>query len=220
MGSLQAMCAVCLEPCASQFTYCLCTPAQTHAFPEVPLSFVLRHGLSWQDHLTGKQYMGWKAIRDKLTEIQEKQASQRLPPPPGRPEEARPAARDRDRERSEVILRLHRCMPGSAVGQSLDICFAPCLLCQVLLIRLACRNEAGKSLASTYPGACVCTCLTVLLTSGMLCSPVCLQCLQVLSTFDFQAGRQTRSYLISAYSGQLITPMLYSVIGVRPVLWG
>lgn len=45
--------------------------------------------------------MGWKAIRDKLTDMQEKQASQRLPPPPGRPEEARPAGREsRDRERS------------------------------------------------------------------------------------------------------------------------
>lgn len=56
-----------------------------------------------QDHLTGKQYMGWKAIRDKLTEMQEKQASQRLPPPPGRPEEARSAPREphRDRESRE-----------------------------------------------------------------------------------------------------------------------
>lgn len=111
------MCAVCLQPCASQLFILLLHIVPTCASPEVPLSFVLRLGLSWQDHLTGKQYMGWKAIRDKLTEMQEKQASQRLPPPPGRPEEARPAARERDRDRSEVILRLHQCMPGSPVGQ-------------------------------------------------------------------------------------------------------
>lgn len=58
----------------------------------------------WQDHLTGKQYMGWKAIRDKLTEMQEKQASQRLPPPPGRPEEARSAPREPLRDRCHCLL--------------------------------------------------------------------------------------------------------------------
>ena len=58
-----------------------------------------------QDHLTGKQYMGWKAIRDKLTEMQERQSSQRLPPPPGRPEEARPAQhRERDRYCAPCLL--------------------------------------------------------------------------------------------------------------------
>ncbi len=53
-----------------------------------------------QDHLTGKQYLGWKAIRDEQTRLQEQLANQRLPPPPSRPsEEARPSHRDRERER-------------------------------------------------------------------------------------------------------------------------
>ncbi|KAL3138027.1 hypothetical protein ABBQ38_005261 [Trebouxia sp. C0009 RCD-2024] len=52
-----------------------------------------------EDHLTGKQYLGWKAIRDEQTRLQEHMASQRLPPPPSRPEEPRPSHRDRDRER-------------------------------------------------------------------------------------------------------------------------
>lgn len=52
-----------------------------------------------QDHLTGKQYLGWKAIRDEQTRLQEQLANQRLPPPPSRPsEEARPSHRDRERE--------------------------------------------------------------------------------------------------------------------------
>ena len=40
-----------------------------------------------QDHLTGKQYLGWKAIRDEQTRLQEQLANQRLPPPPSRPSE-------------------------------------------------------------------------------------------------------------------------------------
>lgn len=51
-----------------------------------------------QDHLTGKQYLGWKAIRDEQTRLQEQLANQRLPPPPFRPEEPRSSHRDRDRE--------------------------------------------------------------------------------------------------------------------------
>ena len=46
--------------------------------------------LHWdvQDHLAGKQYLGWKAIRDKLAELQE--SRKHLPPPPIQPV-ARPA---------------------------------------------------------------------------------------------------------------------------------
>ncbi|KAA6423541.1 MAG: LUC7 N terminus domain-containing protein [Trebouxia sp. A1-2] len=52
-----------------------------------------------QDHLTGKQYLGWKAIRDEQTRLQEQLAKQRLPPPPSRPtEEVRSSHRDRERE--------------------------------------------------------------------------------------------------------------------------
>ena len=53
-----------------------------------------------QDHLTGKQYLGWKAIRDEQARLQEQLANQRLPPPPSRPtEDARPSHRERERER-------------------------------------------------------------------------------------------------------------------------
>ena len=37
-------------------------------------------GLRVQDHLAGKQYLGWKAIRDKLEELNT--ARKQLPPPP------------------------------------------------------------------------------------------------------------------------------------------
>ncbi|KAK9821175.1 hypothetical protein WJX74_004864 [Apatococcus lobatus] len=66
-----------------------------------------------QDHLTGKQYLGWKAIRDKHAELRERFAgrapSGALPPPPPIPEpgEMYPSGppqypsdgRNRDRER-------------------------------------------------------------------------------------------------------------------------
>ena len=58
-----------------------------------------------QDHLEGKQYLGWKAIRDKHTELETKYAGQAvLPGPPvistmGRPD-AQPRSSERGPERS------------------------------------------------------------------------------------------------------------------------
>lgn len=69
-----------------------------------------------QEHLTGKQYLGWKAIREKYAELTsrwEARARSRepelLPPPPaapssvrersGPPPEERERSRDRERER-------------------------------------------------------------------------------------------------------------------------
>ncbi|KAK9864703.1 hypothetical protein WJX84_009151 [Apatococcus fuscideae] len=66
-----------------------------------------------QDHLTGKQYLGWKAIRDKHVELRDKfsgRPSGALPPPPPLPEpgeidrsgpsrHSSDAARSRDRDR-------------------------------------------------------------------------------------------------------------------------
>jgi hypothetical protein len=48
-----------------------------------------------QEHLSGKQYLGWLAIRDKLTELREKHRS--LPRDSGR-ESGRDRDRDRDRD--------------------------------------------------------------------------------------------------------------------------
>lgn len=47
----------------------------------------------FQDHLAGKQYLGWKAIREKLEELQTKLAG--IPVPKPRRD------RDRDDDRSE-----------------------------------------------------------------------------------------------------------------------
>ncbi len=68
----------------------------------------------FQEHLTGKQYLGWKAIREKYAELTsrwEARARSRepeLPPPPsvpsrersGPPPEERERSHDRERERS------------------------------------------------------------------------------------------------------------------------
>lgn len=54
-----------------------------------------------QDHLAGKQYLGWLAIREKLTELNEKrkQLPMQLPPPPreDRPSNGRPSEAADDR---------------------------------------------------------------------------------------------------------------------------
>lgn len=62
-----------------------------------------------QDHLTGKQYLGWKAIRDEQTRLQEHLARQRLPPPPAaRTEDPRSAHRDRERDHRDRDHRRDR----------------------------------------------------------------------------------------------------------------
>ena len=65
-----------------------------------------------QDHLQGKQYLGWKAIRDTLAAMQERARKARpeaLPAPP-----ARARSRDRSRERDREYDRhaSHRCASG------------------------------------------------------------------------------------------------------------
>jgi hypothetical protein len=55
-------------------------------------------GAFMQEHLSGKQYLGWLAIRDKLTELREKHRS--LPRDSGR-ESGRDRDRDRDGEREK-----------------------------------------------------------------------------------------------------------------------
>ncbi|KAK9844094.1 hypothetical protein WJX81_004357 [Elliptochloris bilobata] len=55
-----------------------------------------------EDHLQGKQYLGWKAIRDTLAAMQERMRSapaEPLPPPP------RERSRERDRERDREYDR-------------------------------------------------------------------------------------------------------------------
>ena len=54
--------------------------------------------LHLQDHLMGKQYLGWKAIREKLEEVKKAEAD-KLEKPPGR---------DRDRERERDRGDHHR----------------------------------------------------------------------------------------------------------------
>ena len=74
-----------------------------------PLSLLSHH---LQDHLNGKQYLGWKAIREQYAKLQEKWSgpskATSLPPPPPTEEGEAPAAAPtpRDRERSP------RCVAG------------------------------------------------------------------------------------------------------------
>ena len=61
-------------------------------------------GPTMQDHLAGKQYLGWQAIRDKYTEFakeeEERKASRSHAEPKSRERERdRPRERDRDRNR-------------------------------------------------------------------------------------------------------------------------
>lgn len=55
------------------------------------------------DHLAGKQYLGWKAIREKLTELDA--ARKQLPPPPTHPG---PSANGREAERDDRRSRDQR----------------------------------------------------------------------------------------------------------------
>jgi RNA-binding protein Luc7-like 2 len=50
------------------------------------------------DHLNGKQYLGWKAIREQYAKLQEKYASH--PKAPSAPRDEEPAPKERERERS------------------------------------------------------------------------------------------------------------------------
>ena len=89
-----------------------------------------------QEHLSGKQYLGWLAIRDKLTELREKHRS--LPRDSGREsgrdrdrdgEREKDRDRDRDRERDRERGRdrdrdRHRCENyGACVLTALHIPF-------------------------------------------------------------------------------------------------
>ncbi len=58
-------------------------------------------GSNAQDHLTGKQYLGWLAIREKLGEMQRADAERGYSKAAeARPaKDARPSERDRDRDR-------------------------------------------------------------------------------------------------------------------------
>ncbi|KAK9828557.1 hypothetical protein WJX72_000748 [[Myrmecia] bisecta] len=60
-----------------------------------------------KDHLSGKQYLGWKAIRDKLEEMHNKYGrGGKLPGPP--PVAERPRSRERSRERERHHSRDHK----------------------------------------------------------------------------------------------------------------
>lgn len=61
-----------------------------------------------QDHLQGKQYLGWKAIRDTLAAMQERLRSAPEPPRARSRERERERSRDRERER-EYDRHAHRC---------------------------------------------------------------------------------------------------------------
>ena len=81
--------------------------AAVHSF--VATSTISCQLYNMQDHLTGKQYLGWKAIRDEQTRLQEHLASQRLPPPPAaRTEDSRSAHRDRERDHRDRDHRRDR----------------------------------------------------------------------------------------------------------------
>ena len=73
-----------------------------------------------QDHLQGKQYLGWKAIRDTLAAMQERLRSAPEPPRSRDRERSRERdnerSRDRERERErEYDRHAHRC-PCNGTG--------------------------------------------------------------------------------------------------------
>ncbi len=61
-------------------------------------------GFVCQDHLNGKQYLGWLAIREKFKEMQQKYGDKPLPQSvPGHGRD-RNRSRDRDRERDRCVV--------------------------------------------------------------------------------------------------------------------
>ena len=110
-----------------------------------------------QDHLQGKQYLGWKAIRDTLAAMQERMRS--APEPPRSRERERSRERDNERSRDRERER-EREYDRHAHRRACDGTGWPCAAAVAALLRvhasdfpIAALHASRAKLGSRGPGA-------------------------------------------------------------------
>ena len=108
-----------------------CLEAAFLCWPQMPWSAYKGYTCwpFWQDHLAGKQYLGWEAIRNKLKEFEKDEEERKASRPDHRSKEAeahRPRDRERDRPRERdldgrCLLYVYHLLPAGHLLENLRL---------------------------------------------------------------------------------------------------